>query len=231
MSKLEVVTYRILRKDGAEFVGGISRTQARQIWAVGLKAPPELVRGIALIQNLNKPFMVDFWLKKEVLESELPPTFSAVVDGSTYTGEYVGEDIIPLLGDIVKVYIRRTRFRLKIHEITQWLTIFGKIEGEIDFISDRDDPSIATDDIVCQMRLERHIPNQLPAFGRKLNVSYRGQPIQCGACFGLGHKRSVCKENRADWLVYAEAIFNLEKNVTAVMLGRWHDLIKESLKH
>lgn len=230
MSKFEVVTYRILLKDGSQFVGGISRTQARQIWSIGLKLPHDLVRGIALVQNLNKPFMVDFWLKQEILESELPKTFVATVDGSTYSGEYVGEDVIPLLGDVVKVYIRRTRFRLKAVEIRAWLEIFGVIEGEIEFIADKDDPTLATDDVACRMRLLKHVPNQLPAYGRKLNVSYRGQPIQCGACYGLGHKRAFCKSERADWLVYAETIFNLETNVSSDMLGRWYDLIKESHK-
>jgi len=228
MSKFEVVTFRVLLKDGIEFVGGISRVQAKQIWSTGLKLPHDLVKGIALIQNLNKPFMIDFWLKREILESEVPLTFSAVIDGATYTGEYVGDDLIPLLGETVKVYIRRTRFRLKIHEIKAWLLVFGSIEGEIDYISDKEDTTIATDDVACRMKLFKHIPNQLPAYGRKLNVSYRGQPIQCGACFGQGHKRADCKNSRADWLVYSEALFNLETNVTSDMLGRWYNLIREN---
>jgi len=172
--------------------------------------------------------MVDFWLKKEFPENSLPKSFIVNINGSTYTGEFIkDESLIPLLGEEVKIFIRRTRFRLKLDQVKDWLQIYGTIVGDLEYISDKDEPDILTDDITCRMCLSKHIPGQLPAYGRKLSVTYRGQPILCGACFSVGHKRSNCNNLRADWLVFSEALFNLEPNITSQMLGRWYDLIKE----
>jgi len=42
----------------------------------------------------------------------------------------------------------------------------------------------------------------LPAFGRKMFVQYRGQPIQCGMCYGPGHVRKECKNPQISWMGY-----------------------------
>jgi len=173
MTTVDIVTFRITHKDDQEFVGALSRAQTLALWT-GIGLPAASVKGISLIQSLNRPFLVDFWLHQHILESIVPRTFSHNIGAARYSGEFVKDDsIIPLLGEDVKILIRRTRFRLKIEEIRQWLQVFGTIIGEIDFIRDRELTHILTDDVSCYMKLNRHVPGQLPAYGRKLSVSYK----------------------------------------------------------
>jgi len=224
----QLVTYRILTRNGVKFVGALSRTQCYQIWVDCFKLNPTLLHGISLVQSPGRPFLTDFHLHEELKFADFPKTFSCLLDGSTYQGELLKEDSeIPLLGEEVKIFIRRTRFRLAPVQIKVWLSVFGTLIDEIAYVKDPELPHVSTDDLSCRMILKRHIYGQLPAFGRKLRVSYKGQPIQCGACFGLGHIRSECTEERLDWLKYCKILI-AEFSLATSMLGRWHNLMVEN---
>jgi len=150
------------------------------------------------------------------------------VDGSTYQGELFIEDVeVPLLGEEVKIFVRKSRFRVTPVQLKLWLSLFGTVITEPNYIPDEEVGQICSDDLTCCMILNRHMYGLLPAFGRKIRVSYKGQPVQCNACFGLGHLRSECKSERVDWLRYCR-IIQSEFTLSASMLGRWHNLMVEN---
>ena len=110
-------------------------------------------------------------------------------------------------------------------EILEWLSLFGKVESQIEY-RDRDDAPLKTDSLTVSMKLRKHIPGILPAFGRRLFVSYRGQPIQCGKCMDLGHIRSECKQDRTEWKEYVRTQF-LTGYIPKNMLGDWANLLSD----
>lgn len=57
---------------------------------------------------------------------------------------------------------------------------------------------LRTDEIVCKVKLTKHIPNQIPAYGLRLNLIYRGQPSHCAKCYGDGHFRAQWTNEQAD---------------------------------
>lgn len=47
-------------------------------------------------------------------------------------------------------------------------------------------PTIKSVEIVCVAQLRKHVRGFLPAFRRKMFLTYPGQPIVCGKCFQIG---------------------------------------------
>lgn len=225
--KRNILTYRIVTRNGENFFGALSRRQVYEIWNT-FDLDSTLIRGLSLMQAPKRPFMFDFFLHEPVDILAVPRVFKHQIDGATYEGEFVRDDAeIPLLGEEVQVFVKRTRFRITPIQVKPWLSTFGLITNEPDFLPDPEIPNLITDDIKCSMVLTRHIYGLLPAFGRKVRVSYKGQPIQCGKCFSLGHIRSECTNERVDWLKYTRIVLN-ETNVPSSMLGRWYDLMIEN---
>jgi len=70
------------------------------------------------------------------------------------------------------------------------------------------------------MRLRKHILSTLPAYGRKLFIQYRGQPVQCSGCLEPGHLRKECKNPRSNWGAYVRSIFATGK-VPQEFFGTW----------
>jgi len=227
-TKVKLLTYRVLKRKGEKFLGALSRSQCYKIWCECFNLPGTLVHGIALVQQPNLPFLFDIHLFDDILVSEVPKTFTHEIEGCVYEGELIkDEGVVPLLGDEIKIFIRRTRFRVSPIQLKPWLSIFGVLVDEPAYIRDEEATNLCTDDLTCSMILSKHIYGLLPAFGRKIKVSYKGQPIQCGKCFGQGHIRSECTKERVDWLKYTKQILE-ENNLPSSMIGRWYDLIREN---
>jgi len=70
------------------------------------------------------------------------------------------------------------------------------------------------------MRLRRHIPSLLPAYGRKVQINYRGQSIQCSKCLALGHIRRNCSSESNYWLGYVKTLLDT-KNIPESYFGVW----------
>jgi len=227
--KVKLVTFRVLSRNDEKFVGALSRKQVYEIWEKSFVLPTTLLHGISVVQTSGKPFLFDCHLHSEIELSKIPKSFEYCLDGAVFKGDFVRpeDENIPLLGEDVKIYVRKTRFQVSIIQLKPWLSVFGEVVTEPEYIRDDELTHISTDDITCQMKLKKHIYNQLPAFGRKLRISYKGQPIQCGACFGFGHIRSECGNPRIDWLLYVKGILE-ETQVPPSMLGRWYELMKQN---
>lgn len=222
------LTYRILTRNGEDFKGALDRTMAMKIWMAkdGLNLPEKMIYGVALVQIPGKPFLFDYHLHEVVEIDDVRHTFKTKLNNDEYTGEIVlPKPIPPALGEEVEIKITRTRFKLSVEEITQWMTTFGKVTKPFDYEYAPDYTTIKCDDAVGKMTLRKHVPGLLPAFGRKMTIRYSGQPIQCGKCFQYNHIRKECENERIDWLSYAK-MFLTENYATKEMLGTWVEIIK-----
>jgi len=170
-------------------------------------------------------------------------TFHFIINNETFSGKLlinVGEP--PKLGELVIVQAQRTGFHLTEAQIAKWLTHFGNIEGfhshiyfalilsffllslitsgEVKYRDNQELPGVEDDTLEVLMRLKRHIPSVLPAFGRKLNIRYRGQPIQCSKCLQSGHLRKTCPNNFNNWVGYVKSF--VDSGVfTRDLFGKW----------
>lgn len=135
----------------------------------------------------------------------------------------------PLLGEQVIISVQRTGFNLTVEQISQWLNLFGKIDGELKYLKSKDIPGVADDTLEVLMRLKRHIPSPLPAFGRKLIVRYRGQPLQCSKCWELGHIRRICTNENNNWMGYIKTLVD-KKFIPNNFFGKWYDYLKDHME-
>jgi len=126
----------------------------------------------------------------------------------------------------VTVSIKRTRFKIKPPQAEAWIKLFGVIVTPAAFVVSSELNGIVTDEITCTVKLRKHVPNLLPAYGRKMSIRYPGQPIQCGRCMDVGHLRADCKGENVEWASYVK-YFVKEKIMPVEMIGTWINIIKE----
>lgn len=127
----------------------------------------------------------------------------------------------PQIGESIVVTIKKTGFNLTIDQICQWLSVFGTIEGTPEYKPSDKIPNYKSDSVEVLMKLKKHVPSMLPAFGRKMFVQYRGQPIQCGMCYGPGHVRKECKNPQISWMGYVRKTlekWQLDKKIYGVWI-------------
>jgi len=89
---------------------------------------------------------------------------------------------------------------------------------------DRD--GIGSDDWVVEVKLNQHIPEQLPIKGNRALVYYPGIPRQCKTCFETGHIASTCPNQKEDYLNYIVRFLN-SGHFTELMIGGWIDALKK----
>jgi len=149
--------------------------------------------------------------------------------GAIYTGsKFVDKPPPPELGQEVTITVKKTRFKLRPAQVSQWISLFGKITTEPEYPIAPDHQTVKCDDIVLKAILRKHIPGILPAFGRRMMVSYPGQTILCGKCFEIGHIRKTCPQTESvKWSSFVRAV-SKEKSVTSEMLGSWVDLLEKN---
>lgn len=85
------------------------------------------------------------------------------------------------------------------------------------------DQGVGTDDYQVDAKLQNHIPEILPMNGRRVHVTYPGQPKLCRTCFCQGHIARDCPDvQKTDFLDYVarlakSELFDIE------LFGSWID--------
>jgi len=227
MSKTKTITIRVVSRDGEPFIGGLSRPQGLIVWTEGFKQQLSGLYGISLVESKDRPFMFDFRLHGEVSTDKIPTSIEVDIGTNHFIFEYVPEAEFAKVGEIATISIKRTRFKITPEQINDWMLLYGEVVKPPDFETAPDckTTKIKTDEIRCKVRIARHIPSILPAYGLRLNLTYPGQPITCGNCYQAGHVRAKCTNPQADWVKnYVRSFY--ESNVPSKLLGRWFDLLK-----
>jgi len=129
-------------------------------------------------------------------------------------------------GDIILVSVRKTGFHLTLDQIRNWLQLFGSLESPLCYLTHPRKPHMKQDSLEVLMRLRKHIFSTLPAYGRKLFVNYRGQPIQCSGCLSQGHLRKECKSERSNWGKYIREL-HATKRIPDPYFGTWSSYFAE----
>lgn len=226
---VSTISYVVENKNGERFKGALDRPAAKLLWEKGLKLSGDLIYGIALNQSLERSFMIDFDLKESIPWEVCPDKFEVELGGASYSGKkFVQKPKPPELGGPVEIRVVKTRFKLRPHHVARWLEHFGRIIEAPEYENATDLPTVKSDDIVLKAVLRKHIPGVLPAYGRRMNIRYQGQPILCGKCFELGHIRKNCESPEAvKWASFVKVV-GAEAFVSKEMLGEWADLLKQS---
>jgi len=223
------VTYRITKKNGEPFIGALDRQQGCEVWKKGLLQAKELLFGVSLVQIPGLPFCLDFRLNEPIDRNEAKPNFKFHLEG---VGVLEGEIVLPKppppkLGEEVLVTVTKTRFKLEPEQVDSWLSLFGTVVRKSAFVVDsKCEDEVRSDDISCVMKLRKHVPSVLPAFGRKMMIRYAGQPLQCNKCFSGGHLRKKCESPESiEWAVYVKVVVK-ELSLDVMMVGDWKRLIE-----
>lgn len=226
-SGIRSVSYIIETRNGEAFKGAFDRPTAKKVWEIGVKLSGTLIYGISLNQSTDRPFMVDYELHENVEWNDCPSSIEAKIGDVTYAGrKFIERPKAPELGEDVVIRIKKTRFKIKPDQAQRWISCFGKIVGNADFENASDLSSVKCDDIVLTAKLRKHIPSMLPAYGRKMMVTYPGQSILCGKCFEPGHVRAKCEKESIPWMAYVKVFYD-EKWVSKEMLGTWAELLEK----
>jgi len=227
MQKTKTITVRVVSRDGEPFIGGLSRPQGLTVWKEGFKQQTSYLFGISLVESKDRPFMFDFRLKEEIETNKIPQNIEAKIGPNLFIFEYVPEVEYASVGEIASISIKKTRWKISPDQVKDWLCRYGEVLSTPEYEPAQDcvGEIIKTDEIRCKVRLNRHIPSVLPAYGRRLSVTYPGQPVTCGKCYQSGHVRAACQNPQADWIkTYVRSFY--EANVPSKLLGRWFDLLK-----
>ena len=196
---------------------------ALAMWETVFKMQKDIVFGVALIKTKDRGVGVNFKLKKDMaIDLDQFAKFEFHIGNDHFTGRiFVERGPPPPLGELVTITVSGFGFHLSLDEIGEWLALFGRIEGRGDF-KDHTKAPVKTDTAIFRMRLRKHVPSVLPAYGRKMMVIYHGQPKVCGACFEPGHVRKDCTNERVDWMYYVKAISEV---APLPMLGKWGEIL------
>ncbi len=194
---------------------------ALAMWEAVFKMSKDLIFGVALIKTKDRGVGVNFKLKKESSDIDLEDftRFEFCIGQDKFAGRLFRErGPPPILGEKVTVTASRFGFNIELDQIKEWLLLFGTIEGEAVYVNHALAP-VKIDTVTVTMKLRKHIPSVLPAYGRKMNIHYHGQPKICGACYEPGHVRKDCGNERVEWMAYVKVIN--EGLAPLSMLGSW----------
>jgi len=204
-------------------------------WHLAVNLMSQKTEVLATISNLSRPLRltpqglfqltsVNFFFNS--ISKRLCPKLdskSFKIGEAVYTGRIllnVGQ--APKLGDCVTVSAVRTGFHLTEDQIAAWLLKYGKIEGTPKY---RENPEVegwVEDTLDVLMRLHKHIPSVLPAYGKKLQIRYKGQPVLCSKCLMQGHIRRNCTSTANNWMGYVKYI--IETGAFSIqMFGSWYE--------
>lgn len=119
----------------------------------------------------------------------------------------------------------------------QWIAIYGtalsdfeetllKFEDEFAESGEEAEVQLSSGKFSVKMRIDTHIPQYLPMFGRKVKVHYRGIDKQCTHCYGFGHYRNDCDGERRTWIEYVSDFMDCNE-IEESLYGNWVRRVEE----
>jgi hypothetical protein len=128
--------------------------------------------------------------------------------------------------------IEGAEYHLKEEQLRLWLSEYGLLVSDITEDKEEQRPDSSEDDETyndvdlntgiysAKMNLIKPIPQLIPMCGKKIKIYHKGIKKQCMKCFGTGHFKRDCLEERKEWLDYVDG-FMLEAKLPDEYYGNW----------
>ena len=108
------------------------------------------------------------------------------------------------------------------------LAYYGEFLSEISEIThydpDPDAQPVGNGSYQIRMKLNRQIPNFIPAAGRKIRISYTNCTFLCSNCF-RAHSTKSCKNTKVMWIQYVKRFMSNNENLKEEWYGKWWNII------
>jgi hypothetical protein len=134
--------------------------------------------------------------------------------------------------------IEGAEYHLREEQLRLWLSEYGLLVSDItedkeeQTLDSSEDDEIYTDVDLntgiysAKMNLIKPIPQLIPMCGKKIKIYHKGIKKQCMKCFGTGHFKRDCGEERKEWLDYVDS-FMLEAKLPNEYYGNWARLVDD----
>jgi hypothetical protein len=134
--------------------------------------------------------------------------------------------------------IEGAEYHLKEEQLRLWLSEYGLLVSDITEDKEEQRPDSSEDDEIyndvdlntgiysAKMNLIKPIPQLIPMCGKKIKIYHKGIKKQCMKCFGTGHFKRDCGEERKEWLDYVDS-FMLEAKLPDEYYGNWARLVDD----
>jgi len=236
----------ILKMDGEPFKGTVPRTEALKhifVRALGFKpnefhgATPGFRSNPTVLFKTKETFNID-----ERLAGKSFFTYQKTV--RTEQGEKIIEMSCSIRGireqdpamkagpSYTWLKIEGAEYHLKEEQLRLWLSEYGLLVSDITEDKEEQRHDSSEDDEIynnidlntgiysAKMNLIKPIPQLIPMCGKKIKIYHKGIKKQCMKCFGTGHFKRDCVEERREWLDYVDS-FMLEAKLPDEYYGNW----------
>lgn len=136
--KTDIVTIDISTRNGKTFDHDFLGKDVKDLWKKALNRDPDEVIGYSTYRHANKTLRLNIELKTEIAIKDISDTPDFVYEtasafqNSSYACKIVGAATKEAnIGDVVKVTVRRTHYKVKPEQIAEWLSKYGKIMGPL----------------------------------------------------------------------------------------------------
>jgi hypothetical protein len=242
----------ILKMDGEPFKGSVPRTEAlKHIFVKALGFKPDEFHGATPGFRGNPTVLFktkDIFNIDEKLAGKSYFNYQKIV--KTEQGEKIVEMSCSIRGireqDPAKragpsytwLKIEGAEYNLKEEQLRLWLSEYGLIVSDItedkeEMMPDSSEDEEAYNDVdlntgiySAKMNLIKPIPQLIPMCGKKIKIYHKGIKKQCMKCFGTGHFKRDCREERKEWLDYVDS-FMLEAKLPQEYYGNWSRLVED----
>jgi hypothetical protein len=242
----------ILKMDGEPFKGSVPRTEALKhifVRALGFKpnefhgATPGFRGNPTVLFKTKETFNIDERLAGKSF-------FSYQKTVKTEQGEKIIEMSCSIRGirehdpamragpSYTWLKIEGAEYHLKEEQLRLWLSEYGLLVSDITEDKEEKRPDSSEDEEIyndidlntgvysAKMNLIKPIPQLIPMCGKKIKIYHRGIRKQCMKCFGTGHFKRDCGEERKEWLDYVDG-FMLEAKLPDEYYGNWSRLVED----
>jgi hypothetical protein len=242
----------ILKVDGEPFKGTVARTEALKhifVKALGFKpdefhgATPGFRGNPTVLFKTKEIFNID-----EKLAGKSFFSYQKIV--KTEEGEKIVKMSCSIRGireqdpamragpSYTWLKIEGAEYHLKEEQLRLWLSEYGLIVSDITEDKEElrsnssedeeiyNDIDLNTGIYSAKMSLIKPIPQMIPMCGKKIKIYHKGIKKQCMKCFGTGHFKRDCREERKEWLDYVDS-FMLEAKLPDEYYGNWTRLVED----
>jgi len=226
-----VVKIELLTINNRPYFGEVSDDEQLYIWMSVLGRKKEEISGAFATKSLSRLVRITYRLVTPIKLREIYCTetfkYDKILDDDafeTITGRLLGYNCVKHveLGQRALITVK-TNFGVEPEGVTNWLKLYGNVISQR-YLKNKE-TDLDTDVIEAEVVLKEHIPEYLPMYGQKCQVSYAGIPKLCNNCFMFNHYRKECKNKKMDCVEYIIQLI-MDQKISHELVGTWKNAMK-----